>query len=169
VSEQVVYLNKVVYVNPGSALAETAPGKSWVSLNLSQLSSPGGTSALGFGKTLGSDPVTALQALRQEGNAATDLGPSTVDGVRVEGYSVQITNPDLGYEVYVDTAGQLIRVTTDVHETLVGQSLSESTTMDFSNYGAPVTVTAPPAGEVGPFQSILKAATALSELSGSLD
>jgi Protein of unknown function (DUF2510) len=169
VNEQVVYQNKVIYLNLGSAINQVVPGKSWVSLTLSQLSSDGGGSPLVSGDTVGNDPAAALQTLRAEGNAATDLGPSTVDGSSVEGYSVQITNPDVGYKVYVDSAGQLVRLTTDVNETLAGQSLSEVVTMDFTNYGAPVRVTPPPADEVTPFPSFLKAVSALSPRSGSLD
>ncbi len=162
VSEQVIYENKVIYVNLGSAIGQVLPGRSWVSLSLSQLSSTSGVSALGSGNTLGSDPATALQTLRQEGNAATDLGPSTVDGASVEGYSVHITNPDLDYKVYINSAGQLVRVIGDVNETLAGQTVHEADTLDFSNYGAPVSVTAPPPGEVVPFQSFLNAAMSLS-------
>jgi hypothetical protein len=169
VSEQIVYLNKVIYVGLGSAIGQIVPGKSWVSLNLSQLSSTGGASSLGLGNTLGSDAAAALSALRQAGNAATDLGSSTVDDVRVEGYSVQITNLNLGYKVFVDSAGQLVRLTTDVNETLAGQSLTETATMDFSNYGTPVSVTPPPAGDVAPLPSFLKAAMSLSSRSTSID
>ena len=169
VNEQAVYQNDVVYVNVGNAIGQIVPGKSWVSLTLSQLSSVAGVSSFGSNDTVGSDPAAALQALRQSGNGATDLGSSTVDGVHVEGYAVQMTNPHLGYKVYVDSAGQLVRLTTDVNETLVGRDLSETTTMDFSNYGTSVSVTPPPAGEVTPFQTFLKAAMALSAPSGSLD
>jgi hypothetical protein len=38
----------------------------------------------------------------------------------------------------------------------------EADTVDFSNYGAPVSVTPPPAVEVAPFQSFLNAAMSLS-------
>jgi hypothetical protein len=162
VSEQVVYDNKVIYVNLGSAVGQVLPGKSWVSLSLSQLSSTSGVSSLGSGDNLGSDPAAALQTLRQEGNAATDLGPSTIDGASVEGYSVHITNPDLDYKVYVNGAGQLVRLTNDVHATAAGQSVHEADTVDFSNYGAPVSVTPPPAVQVAPFQSFLNAAMSLS-------
>jgi hypothetical protein len=162
VSEQVMYDNKVIYVNLGSAIGQIFPGKSWVSLSLSQLSPTGGVSSLGSGTTFGSDPAAALQTLRQEGNTATDLGPSTVDGASVEGYSVHITNPDLDYRAYVNSAGQLVRLTADVHATLAGQSVHEADTVDFSNYGAPVSVTPPPAVEVAPFQTFLNVAMSLS-------
>lgn len=40
----------------------------------------------------------------------------------------------------------------------LSESINENVTMDFSNYGAAVSVTAPPADEVEPFQSFLQAA-----------
>ena len=114
-------------------------------------------------------PRPRLRTLRQEGNAVTGLGPSTVDGTRVEGYSVRVINPDLDYKVYVDRTGQLVQLSTDVHDTLAGQSVRETDTFDFSSYGAPVSVTAPPAGEVVPFESFLNTARALSPHIGSMD
>jgi hypothetical protein len=169
VHEQAVYQNDVVYVKVGNAIGQIVPGKSWVSLTQSQLSSVAGVSSFGSNDTVGSDPAAALQSLRQSGNGGTDLGSSVVDGAHVEGYAVQVTNPHLVYKVYVDSAGQLVQLTTDLNETLAGQDPSETTTMDFSNYGTPVSVTPPPTSEVAPFQTFLKAAMALSAPSGSLD
>jgi hypothetical protein len=168
-SGQVIEVNNMIYVNLGSVIGQLDPGKSWVSMSPSQFSSGSGTSSLGSVNTLGSDPAAGLQSLRQGGNAATSLGSSTVDGQSVEGYSVHLTSPDRDYQVYVDNAGRLVRVVMDVNDTLAGQSVSEIDTFDFSNYGTPVNVTAPPAAEVAPFQSFLKAAMALSSPSGQLD
>jgi hypothetical protein len=159
----------MIYVNLGSVINQIDPGKSWVSMQPGQLSSASGAASFGSVNTLGSDPAAGLQSLRRAGNAATALGSSTVDGQSVKGYSVHLTNPDRDFSVYVNGTGQLVRMTADLGGTLAGQSVSETDTFDFSNYGAPVTVTAPPAGEVAPFQSFLKAATALSSLSGTLD
>jgi Protein of unknown function (DUF2510) len=168
-SGQVIYENKMIYVNLGSVINEIDPGKSWVSMSPGQLTSPGGASSLGSFNASGSDPAAALRTLRQEGNAVTGLGPSTVDGTRVEGYSVRVINPDLDYKVYVDRTGQLVQLSTDVNDTLAGQSVRETDTFDFSSYGAPVSVTAPPAGEVVPFAGFLNAARALSPHIGSMD
>jgi hypothetical protein len=193
-TEQAIYLNKVAYVSLGSEISRIVPGKSWVSLDLSQLSSGSGTGSLGSGESLGSDPSTALRALSQEGNTANDLGPSTVDGVAVQGYAVHldgatvekelageqlppwmqqamksVTNPDVDYRVYVNGAGQLARLTTSVTESVNGQGVAESVMLDFSHYGAPISVSAPPSDQVIPFQTFLKDALSLATPPGSLN
>ena len=89
--EQEVYLNGVAYVNPGKELGQILPGKSWVSLNLGQLTSGITSSALGVGTgSLGNDPAAVLRALGQDGNTATDIGSSAINGVPVEGYAVRV-------------------------------------------------------------------------------
>jgi hypothetical protein len=183
IQEQAIYLNKVIYLNIGNEIGQVLPGKSWVSLDLSQLSG-GASSSLGNSSGLNSDPAAALQALRQNGNTVTDLGSSTINGTSVEGYSVHvnpatikkaiassnlpawmkqatdnISNPDVGYKVFVDDSDHLARMTTDLTLTTGGTNVSESLSMDFVHYGTPVTVTAPPPAEVAPFQSLLQAAT----------
>jgi hypothetical protein len=190
VTEQAVYLNKVIYLNLGNAVSQIIPGKSWLSLDLSQLSQDGAAQSLGSGSSLGNDPAAALQALAQDGNKATDLGSSTIDGVTVEGYAVHldaatlkaeiakenlpswmqdavasVSNPNVDYKVYVDASGRLVRMTTDTSETVSGLSVNEGFSMDFSNYGASVNVSAPPAGDVESFQSFLQQAA--GSLSGS--
>jgi hypothetical protein len=52
----------------------------------------------------------------------------------------------------------VVSLTVSVTATALSQSITENVTMDFSNYGAAVTVTAPPAGGVVSFQSFLQAA-----------
>jgi hypothetical protein len=189
-TEQAVYLNKVIYLNLGSAVGQIVPGKSWISLDLSQLSQGGAAQSLGTGSSLGNDPVAALQALAQDGNKATDLGSSTVDGVTVEGYAVHlnaatlkadiakenlpswmqdavssVSNPNIDYKVYVDNSGRLVRMTTETTATVSGLSVNEAISMDFSDYGAAVDVSAPPSGDVESFQSFLQQAS--GTLSGS--
>jgi Protein of unknown function (DUF2510) len=181
ITEQAVYLDNVIYLNLGDEIGRVVPGKSWVSLDLGQLSQ--GSTSLGSASSFGSDPAAALRALSQSGNTATDLGSSTINGVNVEGYSVQIdqatiqkaiaqenvpgwmqqalksvSDPDVDYKVYVDDAGHLARMTTDVTEKVQSMTFHDSTTMDFTNYGTTVDVSAPPAGEVTSFQSFLQAA-----------
>jgi hypothetical protein len=183
ITEQAVYLDNVIYLNLGDEIGQVVPGKSWVSLDLGQLTQ-GSTSSLGSASSFGSDPAAALRALSQSGNTATDLGSSTINGVNVEGYSVQIdqatiqkaiaqenvpswmqqalksvSDPDVDYKVYVDDAGHLARMTTDVTEKVESMTVHDTTTMDFTNYGTIVDVSAPPAGEVTSFQSFLQAAT----------
>jgi hypothetical protein len=191
ITEQAVYLNKVIYLNLGPAVGEVVPGKSWVSLDLSQLS--GSASSLGTGSSLSSNPTAALQALRQQGNTATELGQSTANGATVEGYSVHVnpmkvknelaqanlptwlkqaaestaSNADVTNKVYVDTSGHLARMADDVTLTEAGTSVTEATTMDFVHYGVPVSVSAPAAADVVSFQSFLQAAEAKEGAAGS--
>jgi hypothetical protein len=190
VTEQAVYLNKVIYLNLGNAVSQVIPGKSWLSLDLSQLTQGGAAQSLGSGSSLGNDPAAALQALAQDGNKATDLGSSTIDGITVEGYAVHldaatlkadiakenlpswmsdavasVSNPNVDYKVYVDGSGRLVRMTTNTSETVSGLSVNQGISMDFTNYGAAVNVSAPPAGDVESFQSFLQQAA--GSLSGS--
>jgi hypothetical protein len=187
ITEQAIYLNKTIYLNLGNEVGQVLPGKSWLSLDLSQLTQGSAAKSLGNGGSLGGDPAAALQVLAQNGNKATDLGSSTINGVSVEGYAVQVDpavikadlaranlpawlqeavksvrNPNVTYKVYVDGSGQLAPMTTDTTETVSGMAVNGGVTMDFTNYGAAVNVTAPPAGEVATFQSFLQAAQSLS-------
>jgi hypothetical protein len=193
-TEQAIYLNNVAYLNLGDETSQILPGKSWISLDLSQLSPGSGASDLGSANTFGNDPTAAIEALRQEGNTAIDLGPSTINGATVEVYSVQldpaaidkamaqehlpswmaqamksVTNPDVGYKVSINAAGQLVRLTTDITETVDARAVNDTTTLDFSNYDATVSVTAPPASQVAPFQEFLKAALSPSTPSTSVN
>ncbi len=181
VTEQAVYLNKVIYLNLGSAVGQVLPGKSWLSLDLGQLTQGGAAQSLGTGSSLGNDPAAALQALAQDGNKATDLGSSTIGGVAVEGYAVHldaaalkadiakedlpswmqdavasVSNPNVDYKVYVDGSGRLVRMTTNTTVTVNGLSVTEGFSMDFSDYGVDVNVAAPPASDVESFQSFLQ-------------
>jgi hypothetical protein len=53
----------------------------------------------------------------------------------------------------------LAGITVNTTETVSGLSTNQDVTLDFSDYGVPVNVTAPPASEVAPFQSLLQAAS----------
>jgi hypothetical protein len=181
-TENLVYLNKVAYVSIGNEIGQIFPGKSWVSLDLSSLSSSGAAASLGAGSSV-NDPASVLQALKADGNTVVDLGSSTVNGQSVQGYSVhldatainneiahenlpawmqqaiqELVSADEVYDVYVNSSGLVVRVTVSVTATALSESINENVTMDFSNYGAAVSVTAPPADEVEPFQSFLQAA-----------
>jgi hypothetical protein len=186
ITEQTVYLNKTIYLNLGNEIGQVLPGKSWISLDVSQLTQGNADTSLGGAGSLGNDPAAALRVLAQNGNTATDLGPSTINGVNVEGYAVTISpaaikaelananlpawlqqaaksvsNPNIGYKVYVDGSDQLARLTTDLSETVTGLTVHEAITMDFTNYGTAVNIAAPPSGEVASFQSFLQAAQSL--------
>jgi hypothetical protein len=168
----------VVYEKvPG--LDQISPGKSWISIDVSSLqqASAGATAA-----SAGTNPSVMLRMLAQQGNQVVALGPSTVDGVAVNGYAVTIKastiqqkieqahlpswmrqaiaglkagNVDM--RVFVDNAGHLRSLEQKSSESSPAAGpVSEDETMDFSHYGAPVSVTAPPADQVISFQQFLQ-------------
>jgi hypothetical protein len=178
-----IYLGGVIYESvPG--LNVVAPGKSWLSLDLSSLQKAEAQDPSSQG--LGSNPSVMLQMLAQQGNTVVPLGPSTVDGVAVNGYSVtvqpsavakQLKKANLpswmqqavsglkvhtiSIKVFVDHAGLLRSYEMQLSEsTGTSGTFSFDETLGFSNYGTPVTVTAPPASQVESFQQLLQAAGA---------
>ena len=167
---------------PGIGLIE--PGKSWVSADLSQFtqSTTSGTEgALGASD----NPVATLHMLAQQGNTVTSLGPSTVDGTAVQGYAVTIDKnaiekqvsgtslpawvrhslsgldfSGIDVQVYIDGQGQLRREVAGVTMTVASHTLSANVTVDFSDYGTPVDVTAPPPDQVVSLEQFLHDAAA---------
>ena len=127
-----------------------------------------------------------LRLLAEQGNTVVPLGPSTIDGTVVQGYSVtlnaatieaqlahanlpswmssalsQINIESVTNNVYVDGSGLLRRYSVSLTESAPSKgtiTLDES--LDFSDYGAPVSVSAPPAGQVVTFEQFLQAAEA---------
>ena len=172
ISEQAIYVNNVAYVNAGNEVGQLLPGKSWISVDAGQLTQGSTPSSLGAG-SLGSNPAAVLGTLSQNGYTATDLGPSTFNDENVEGYAVHVDaattqtdgtagnlgNPVGEYKLYINDSGLLAGITVNTTETVSGLSTNQDVTLDFSDYGVPVNVTAPPASEVAPFQSLLQAAS----------
>jgi hypothetical protein len=172
------YLGGVAYENiPG--LDGITPGKSWVSVDLSALESTDSTS----GFSLGGNPAATLQMLAQQGNAVVALGPSTVGGVPVNGYAVTIDPGSIAeklkqadlpawmqqaastltvhafeVKVFVDDSGLLRSTHVQMTEsTAKAGTIVIDETLDYSAYGTPVSVTAPPAGQVESLQQFLQA------------
>jgi hypothetical protein len=177
---QAIYLNGTIYEQvPG--IDEILPGKSWISVDLSQLTKvPGSSSGLGG---LGTDPVAMLHLLAQQGNTVTPSGATTVDGVPVQGYNVDlnpasitsmlqgsnlpswlrqvvssVTFNDASEQVYIDDSGNLRRTTNTVSAGVGSTSVTEHGDMEYSDYGETVSVTAPPADQVASFDQFLQAA-----------
>jgi hypothetical protein len=120
------------------------------------------------------------------------LGTSTVDGQTVQGYSVTI-NPSVvqgelasanlpawmkkaasqvtfgsGTEKVYINGSTLVRMTCTVSEsTTTAGAIMVSESLDFANYGSPVTITAPPASETLPFSKFLQLAEAAGSSSTS--
>jgi hypothetical protein len=180
VGVQVVSLGGTIYEQiPG--LSQLASGKDWVSIDVSSLQQNADRSAA---SQLGGNPIATLHALAQQGNSVTALGPSVVDGTSVQGYSVtmdpavvkrELSQADLpawmkkaastvtignaSQTVYLDDAGNLVRLGSTINESAGSAgSIKVQESMDFSDYGAPVSVSSPPADEVIPFNQYLQLA-----------
>ena len=167
----------VVYVG-GSAylslplVSQFAPGRSWVGAAV------GGSDLL----TGGADPAALFQVLETHGATVTSLGPSTVDGVAVDGYHVVVApaaaqrtartdarasrarsmfgTGEVSADVYVGRAAHIVqRVVADVSVGMAGHALTGTVTEDTANLGTPVSITAPPADQV----------VALQQIRGALD
>jgi hypothetical protein len=181
-TEQVVNADRTMYLNLGDVVGRVDPGKSWVSLDLSQLSDTSGVAAgLGLGSgTASGDPMATLRALAQKGSHVTDLGPDLLSGVPVERYKVSldehaissaiaqanlpawmrqavslVTDPNVSYIVDIDQQGHLRLLDTMTSLSVAGLQTTTEMILDFANFGAPVSVTVPPASEVVPYQTFL--------------
>jgi hypothetical protein len=174
-SEKVEFVEGTAYVNEPQ-LAMLVPGKQWISVDMSGLVGPGG----GSGIDPGANPAAWLPLLAGDGGTVTSLGPSTVDGSPVQGYAVDVAPSDIeGYlssvnlpswirsmfshvtvagfdfKVYVDGAGLLRRITVDTQETVASsKAVQLQETITFSDYGSPVSVTAPTPGQVVTVQQV---------------
>jgi hypothetical protein len=176
--ETAIYDAGVVYEQLPQ-VAQLIPGKSWVSLDLSALNAQ--SSSTTGPSSLGSNPIAELRLLALQGNTVSALGSSSVNGVPVQGYSVtvdpstinsEIKSADLPdwmkqalshvsatsavYKVYVDNAGQLSRDSTSITETVSGTTVTVNQTADFSDYGAAVSISIPPASQVVPLTEFLQ-------------
>lgn len=162
----------------GSNVPLLLTGADWVDVPVPDQNS----STLGAGNV---DPLTQLQMMEKKGATVVPLGTSSVDGVTVSGFDVtpslqeetqaiqgevtsgQLTqseanqilqekgvigNATLG--LYFDASGLMRRET--VH---IGGGTSGATgevDMDFQNYGAPVTITVPPASDIVSYTTFLQ-------------
>jgi hypothetical protein len=185
INEKAIDSGHSTYLNLGPDVSKVLPGKSWISLNFSQLSSQSGTSSqLGSGGVGTSDPGGVLNILGKGGNTVSALGPSTINGVSAQGYSVvvntraihkeiknlpewmqqaasSVSNEKARYKVFIGSSGTVYRLTTIVSEQVSGESFDESVSMDFSKFGTAVQVTPPAANQVASYQAFLNAAKAL--------
>ncbi|MGH9028758.1 MAG: hypothetical protein ACRDV4_04005, partial [Acidimicrobiales bacterium] len=175
---------KLSVVSSAGAVYESIPGISQVLPEKSWLSLPvvdAGTT--GEGLVSSADPQQMIRILESEGNVVTSIGQSTIDGVAVDGYVVQIDKASaessliglglprseaaaaeqflqemkaLTFRVYIDAQGRLAQMdfSTSIPDGL--QQVSVSTTLGLTDYGAPVAVQVPPASEVAPLQQFLK-------------
>jgi hypothetical protein len=160
--QQVVFKKKTVYVNVGTSLSAVLPGKTWVSATVLQISAASAgvsTSLSGFEQQVG-NPLGLLRQLKFSGAKIVSLGPSVFDGTPVQGYTVTLSSKALTKSadlvpashatetVYVaKSGGQVKAIVIPTTVNSGGQAINQNTYVVFSNFGAPVTVTVPPASE----------------------
>jgi hypothetical protein len=169
------------YVNIPQA-AQYDGGKPWLSIDGASL----GQSAANGVPGGGDNPAAVLQTLAQDGNDVTSIGTSTVDGQQVQGYAVTITSdainkaldsasvPDWlrqaaqqvkvlsgSVTVYLSSAGDdLVRIGQAFSASAEGQTVNETLSIDFSDYGASVSISPPPADQVESYQDFAQAVAA---------
>jgi len=179
IGEVIVSDGSEIYVHlDGGIIAKVAAGKSWISIPSGQSIA---SSVTGGGGA--SNDAAILRVLSATGNDVSDIGPSRVSGQVVQLYSVHLTRsqinrdiaqerlpqivrqsiavihiPALTYTLAINGANQLTRMTTTLRLRADGQQVVEFLSEGYSHYGTKVTVAAPPAGEVIPFEKYLQIA-----------
>jgi hypothetical protein len=172
-----------ISVNGQNEVAQLVPGKDWVDLPTAASS----TSKLGSSAP---NILSQLQVLTQQGNTVVSLGSSTIDGVAVTGYQVTFSQDAMAAaakRVEKLSAAESQAVTAVIHEftksppvmklwidanhllrreeVSIGVSTSTGTVssdavIDFSDYGTPISVSIPAAGDVASYSAFMAAAQA---------
>jgi hypothetical protein len=155
----------VVYLNLGSLASQVPGGRQWIELDLSKL---GKSAGVNVGKLMSGaqfQPGDLLSMLKSEGATVHKVGSATIDGAATTEYRVSVdpaealeqnglTSPDLAAaaakmktvaaNVWIGNDGLLRRVQMSYGLAKTHVAL----TMDLSDYGAHVTIAAPPSGSV---------------------
>jgi hypothetical protein len=159
----------VIYLKMGLLTSQLPGGKQWIKLDVSKL---GKAAGLNLGKLLSGSqfqPSDLLSMLKGEGAKISNLGSATVDGASTTHYRVTIdlaqvlrskglTSPLLGAaaaqmpklpeDVWVGKDGLVRRVGLSYSAPEGGKSMHLAMTMDLFDYGAHVSIAAPPSGAV---------------------
>jgi hypothetical protein len=184
--EKEILVNGSLYLalsaNGKSLIPQT--GRSWIQMPFQQSASA---------DLAGSDPVSSLSLLEQEGSTVRPLGTRLIDGVTCTGYAVTpnkqmmlagaraeqaklgISSATANQEVqliqgmipptitlWIDAQNLVREMSINLEMNVVGSSASTNMVVDFSHYGAPVTVTAPPASDTISYTTFLQNLSHLS-------
>jgi hypothetical protein len=159
----------VVYVGSSLLSTQLPGGQHWVEVDLSKL---GKAAGVDLGSLLSGSqfqPGDVLSMLEAEGAKVRSLGPATVRGAATTHYRVQLdvakalqakglnnpllaaaaaNMPKIPLDVWIGKDGLLHRVRAAFAQTEKGAPAHATLTMDVFDYGAHVTIGAPPSGDV---------------------
>lgn len=159
----------VVYMQLGALAGQIPGGKQWLKLDLSKLGKAAGIdlNQLMSGSQL--QPTDLLSMLKTEGATVRKVGSATMDGTPTTHFHVTVdlakalqvnglTNPMLAgiaaamptvpEDVWVGRDGLVRRIKLSFALRHQGKSMSMAMAMDLYDYGADLTVAAPPSSEV---------------------
>lgn len=153
----------VLYVKTGLAASYLPGGKQWIELDVSKLGKAAGLGQLLSGSQL--QPSDLLSMLRAEGAKISTVGPATIGGVATTHYRVKVDVakalqtrgvaspllgaaaaklPTLPADVWIGKDGLLRRIKLSY----AVEQTHAAMTMNLSDYGAHVTIAAPPSSSV---------------------
>jgi hypothetical protein len=157
----------VMYLRLGFLASQLPAGKQWIKLDLSKL---GKSAGLDLGKLMSGSqlqPSDLLSMLKAEGGSVRKLGPATIDGVATTQYRVKVdmakalqskglTSPLLsGMAAKMKTVSENVWIGKDglVRRIALAYGLGQpglhlGMTMNLYDYGAHVTIAAPPSSAV---------------------
>jgi len=177
---KMLYVGDTLYMDveqSGQDISALLPGKHWIEESISQSAQESSGASLG-------NPTAMLNALAANGNTVMPIGSSTINGISVSGYKVTVNKaaaqqrinssnlPSVvkqGAESFLAAGNIRIDVWVNGNDLVrMGfamnfPSVPDATiTMneDFSNYGVPVSITAPNPSLVVTLQQFLSAAQA---------
>lgn len=185
VTERVI--GTTIYMKMPFLQAEIPGARPWMKIDLEAM---GKAHGIDFGAIMNSssnNPATILSYLQGVSSNIQNVGTETVDGVQTTHYTATVdfhrmmralerTDPHAAssieqvmamtgvssdpIDVWVDGQGLLRQET--VHTRMPAQGASMTITMDLSDFGAAVSVTAPPASQTSDFMKLLRRARSSS-------
>jgi hypothetical protein len=159
----------VLYMHLGFLSSQIPGGKQWLKLDLSKFGKKAGLDLGSLGAGSQFQPSDLLGMLRGEGAKVHRVGPATIDGVSTTHYRVTIdlakalatkgiTSPLLKTtlaqmktatdDVWIGRDGLVRRIQTSYSLRSLSGAPRMSMTMDLYDYGAHITIAAPPSDEV---------------------
>jgi hypothetical protein len=159
----------VIYLNLGALSSQIPGGKQWVKLDFSKL---GSSQGLDFNQLLSGSqlqPTDLLSMLKTEGATVRKVGPAKVDGAVATHYHVTVdmakaldargvTSPMLAgvatamptvpEDVWIGKDGLVHRIKLSFGLEQKGRQVRMAMAMDLYDYGAHITIAAPPSSDV---------------------